>query len=114
MKAVLWTDVAQFFVLVGGIFAMLGAVLWKFNGDVTYIWQVAADAGHTKLFTFDNNFLDPKFWTELTIWALIWGTMATNVASYGSDQVLVQRYIAAGSGKLMTRSLLFSAFLTIP
>jgi SSS family transporter len=114
MKAVLWTDVAQFFVLVGGIFAMLGAVLWQFNGDVTHIWQVAAEASHTRLFSFDSNFFDARFWTELTIWALIFGNLVTNVASYGSDQVLVQRYIAAGSRKLMTRSLMFCAFLTIP
>ncbi|MEX0642526.1 MAG: sodium/solute symporter [Pirellulales bacterium] len=114
MKAVLWTDVMQFFVLMGGIFVMLGAVLWAFQGDVAHIWNVAAAAGRTKMFTFDSNFLDPKFWMEMTVWGLIWGTLATNVAAYGSDQVLVQRYIAAGSGKLMTRSLMFSAALTIP
>lgn len=114
MKAVLWTDVMQFFVLVGGIFVMLWAVLWEFNGNVAHIWRVASEAGHTKMVTWDSNFWDPKFWTEMTVWAIIWGTMFTNVAAYGSDQVLVQRYIAAGSGRLMTRSLMFSAFLTIP
>jgi sodium-coupled monocarboxylate transporter 8/12 len=114
MKAVLWTDVMQFFVLIGGIFAMTAAVLWEFNGDVAQIWHISAEAGRTKMFTFDSDFFDPKFWLEMTVWGLIWGTLATNVAAYGSDQVLVQRYIAAGSGRLMTRSLMFSAFLTIP
>jgi SSS family transporter len=114
MKAVLWTDVMQFFVLMGGIFAMIWAVLWEFQRNVVQIWQVAADAGHTKLFTFDSNFLSPEFWMEITIWGLFWGTLFTNVAAYGSDQVLVQRYIAAGSGRMMTKSLMFSAFLTIP
>jgi Na+/proline symporter len=66
------------------------------------------------MFTFDSNFLDPKFWMELTVWGLFLGTVVTMVSSYGSDQVLVQRYIAAGSGKLMTRSLMFCAILTIP
>src|SRR5262249_46684591 len=51
---------------------------------------------------------------EITVWGIVWGTLATNVATYGSDQVLVQRYIAAGSGRMMTRSLIFSAFLSIP
>jgi sodium-coupled monocarboxylate transporter 8/12 len=114
MKAVLWTDVVQFFVLVGGIFAMLGAVLWQFNGDVTHIWQVAAENGNTKMFTFDSNILDPKFWVELTVWSVIFGTIATNTAAYGSDQVLVQRYLAAGSKTLMTRSLIFCSLITIP
>jgi SSS family transporter len=114
MKAVLWTDVMQFFVLVGGIFAMLGVVLWKFQGDVAHIWQVSADAGITKLFTFDANVFNPKFWLKMTVWGLFWGTLATNVAAYGSDQVLVQRYISAGSGSMMTRSLMFAAFLNVP
>lgn len=114
MKAVLWTDVMQFFVLVGGIFAMTGAVMWEFKGDVLQIWQIAADAGRTKLFTFDSNFLTPEFWLEMTVWGLFWGTLATYVAAYGSDQVLVQRYIAAGTGRMMTKSLMFSAFLNIP
>ncbi len=114
MKAVLWTDVMQFFVLVGGIFAMLGVVLWKFDGNVPHIWQVSEQAGLTRMFDWNSEFFTAKFWTEMTVWAVVWGTLATNVAAYGSDQVLVQRYIAAGSGKMMTRSLMFSAFLTIP
>ena len=114
MKAVLWTDVMQFFVLMGGLAVMLWAVLWQFNGDVAHIWNVAAAAGHTKMFTWNSNLWDPEFWTEMTVWAILWGTVFTNVATYGSDQVLVQRYIAAGSGRLMTRSLMFSAFLTMP
>lgn len=114
MKAVLWTDVMQFFVLVGGIFAMLAVVLWKFDANVVHIWKVAKAAGHTTLFDWDSNFFSARFWKEITVWGIVWGTLFTNVAAYGSDQVLVQRYIAAGSGKLMTRSLMFSACLTIP
>jgi sodium-coupled monocarboxylate transporter 8/12 len=66
------------------------------------------------MFDFNSDFFSAKFWMELTVWGIIWGWLATNVAAYGSDQVLVQRYIAAGSGRLMTKSLIFSAFLQIP
>ncbi|MCC7083813.1 MAG: sodium/solute symporter [Pirellulales bacterium] len=114
MKAVLWTDVMQFFVLVGGIFVMLGVVLWQFDGNVVTIWRSADSGGHTKLFTFDTEFWRPQFWQEMTIWGIFLGMLVTQVAAYGSDQVLVQRYISAGSGKMMTRSLMFSAFLAIP
>jgi SSS family transporter len=114
MKAVLWTDVMQFFVLMGGIAAMTAAVLWKFDGDVVYIWQVAADAGHTRMFTFDANIFNPKFWLETTFWGIFWGMLVNNTAVYGSDQVLVQRYVAAGSGRLMAKSLMFSALLQVP
>jgi SSS family transporter len=114
MRAVIWTDVMQFFVLVGGIFAMAGAVLWKFDGDVAHIWNVAAEGGHTRMFSFDSNFLEPAFWKELTVWGIFFGMLVSNTAAYGSDQALVQRYIAAGSGKMMAKSLMFSALLQIP
>lgn len=114
MKAVLWTDVMQFFVLVGGIFAMIGVVLWQFDGNVVQIWKVAQSAGHTKMFTFDCNFLDPQFWLEMTVWGIFLGTLVSQVGTYGSDQVVVQRYIAAGSGRMMARSLMFAAVLSLP
>ena len=114
MKAVLWTDVMQFFVLIGGIVVMAGVVLWSFNGDVLEIWQVAADAGHTKMFTFSFDFLTPSFWMEMTVWGIFVGTLVYQVGAYGSDQVLVQRYLAAGSARLMARSLIFCGLLTVP
>ena len=114
MKAVLWTDVMQFFVLVGGIVAMSAVVLWSFHGDILRIWQVAADAGHTKMFTFSADFLDASFWKEMTFWGICLGQVVTHVGAYGSDQVLVQRYLAAGSARQMARSLIFSGLITVP
>lgn len=114
MKAVLWTDVMQFFVLIGSVVVMAAVVLWTFNGDALRIWHIAAEAGHTKMFTFTCNFWDPKFWQETTFWGILGGLMVTQVGAYGSDQVLVQRYLAAGSARLMARSLIFSTLLNIP
>jgi SSS family solute:Na+ symporter len=114
MKAVLWTDVMQFFVLVGSIFVMLGAVLWSFNGDAFRIWQIAAEAGHTKMFDASLNLLNAQFWTEMTVWGIFLGLFISQVGAYGSDQVLVQRYIAAGSARLMARSLIFAGLLQVP
>jgi SSS family transporter len=114
MKAVLWTDVMQFFVLIGGIVVMAAVVLWAFNGDVAKIWQMNAEAGRTKMITASLNFWDPKFWMEMTIWGIVLGTMISSVGAYGSDQVLVQRYLAAGSARLMAKSLIFSGLLALP
>lgn len=114
MKAVLWTDVTQFFVLIGGLFAMIGVILWHFHGDALHIWNVAAETGHTRLFSFDANFLTPQFWMEMTVWGIFLGLVVSQVGAYGSDQVLVQRYIAAGSARSMTRSLVFCSLIQIP
>jgi sodium-coupled monocarboxylate transporter 8/12 len=114
MKAVLWTDVMQFFVLIGGALVMSGVVLWSFNGDVAAIWQISAEAGHTKMFTASANVFDAHFWKEMNIWGIFLGTIFTQVGAYGSDQVLVQRYLAAGSAKMMAKSLIFCGSLTVP
>jgi sodium-coupled monocarboxylate transporter 8/12 len=40
--------------------------------------------------------------------------MISQIGAYGSDQVLVQRYLAAGSARHMARSLIFSGLLSVP
>jgi len=125
MKAVLWTDVAQFFVLMGGIVAMLVAVAMAFQWDIGKIWEIAAHPpqtampwhqpgqvlveSHTRFLNFD---LNPT--VEVTFWVILIGGFVSQVGAYGSDQVLVQRYLAAGSKKKMAKSLLFGSLLIIP
>ncbi len=108
MEAVLWTDVMQFFVLVGGIGIMIGAVLVSFHGNVGQIWQIASDAGHTKMFTGGFS------WTEITVWGLIGFNVITVLNSYGSDQLIVQRYLTAGNKKAMTGAVMFNGIVTLP
>ena len=123
MKAVLWTDVIQFFVLVGGLIAVLVGVAMAFHWDLAYIWRIAsspspltspwlhgkvAARGHTRMFEFGFSFYQMNFWAVMA-WAFI-GT----VGSYGSDQVLVQRYLAAGSRKEMVASLIGGSLLNLP
>ncbi len=114
MKAVLWTDVMQFFVLVGSVIVMTVIVLCSFHGNLSHIWQIAAENGHTKMFTFSYDFWDPRFWLEMTVLGIVLGLFVSQVGAYGSDQVLVQRYIAAGSERMMAKSLFFSSLLQIP
>jgi SSS family transporter len=109
IEAVLWTDVMQFFVLVGGMFVILGAVLLPFHGNFAQIWHIASAGGHTRLMSFNFDFT-----TTVTIWALFIGNLVMNMSAYGSDQVIVQRYFTAGSKKAMTRAVMLNGFLTVP
>jgi SSS family transporter len=123
MKAVLWTDVIQFFVLVLGLVAVLVGVAVAFDWDFARIWQLASQpapagapwlngrvetAGHTHVFNFGFSISNMNFWAVIA-WAFT-GT----VGSYGSDQVLVQRYLAAGSRRKMALSLIGGSILTLP
>lgn len=123
MKAVLWTDVAQFFVLIGGLIAVVIGVSIAFDWNIAKIWSVAANpppitppwlggkvstGDHTTMFNFHVSF------TQLTFWSIVLNSFFYCLASLGSDQVLVQRYLAAGSKKEMTWSLLYASLVSLP
>lgn len=123
MKAVLWTDVIQFFVLMGGVIAVLVGVAMAFHWDFAQIWQIASHPPstvtpwsqgqpdttcHTRMFDFGTSFY------QMTFWIVSLNTFLTVVGSYGSDQVLVQRYLATGSGKKMAVSLIGGSLIMIP
>ena len=123
MKAVLWTDVVQFFVLLLGLFGVLIGVLIAFHWDFGLIWKIASqpsppDApwlaghaesmGHTRMFNFGFDLY------QMTFWAVIINTFFQAIGSYGSDQVLVQRYLSAGSARKMAASLIGGGLLTLP
>ncbi|MFI5335360.1 MAG: sodium/solute symporter [Opitutales bacterium] len=123
MKAVLWTDVIQFFVLIVGLFAVLVGVAAALHWDLGAIWRIASQpapadapwlhgrietAGHTRMFNFS-----PEL-AAMTFWSVVLNTFVQGVGSYGSDQVLVQRYLAAGSRRQMAFSLIGGSILTLP
>lgn len=112
MEAVIWTDVMQFCVLVLGMVLILGVIVYAFGGHVGQIWNLAAQGGHTKM--FDSNLLSMSPKTEVTLFALIIGGAVTNVAMYGSDQVIVQRYLTTGSKKEMAKAVMFNGIVTLP
>ncbi|MBS0664402.1 MAG: sodium/solute symporter [Verrucomicrobia bacterium] len=123
MKAVLWTDVIQFFILLIGLLAVLVGVAQAFRWDFAQIWSIASRPtpagapwldgvaglhGHTQWVNFSGSLY------VMTFWAVMLNTFAQGVGSYGSDQVLVQRYLAAGSARKMAESLIFGSLLTVP
>lgn len=109
MKAVIWTDVMQFFVTSGGIIAVLIAVAIAAHGDLAGLWQVCANSGHTRLATFEIN---P--FAQITFWSLWIGCGLNALGSYSTDQVLVQRYLATKSKRDMTKAIVLNGVLGIP
>jgi sodium-coupled monocarboxylate transporter 8/12 len=112
MEAVIWTDVMQFCVLVFGMILILAVIVYAFGGHVGRIWLLAAQGGHTRM--MDSNLLNVSLKTEVTLLALIIGGAVTNVAMYGSDQVIVQRYLTTGSKNEMAKAVMFNGIVTLP
>src|SRR6202142_3245160 len=103
LAAVIWTDVVQTVIYVGGTLVGLWTILHLVPGGWTAIHAAAASAGKLQVFDFR-----PNFWKPYTFWAgLIGGTFLTT-ASHGTDQLIVQRLLAARSQKQSVMALLSS------
>jgi len=117
LAAVIWTDVVQTAIYVGGTLVGLITIVHLVPGGYNAIHAAALGAGKLQLFDFSRN-----FWMPYTFWAgLIGGTFFTT-ASHGTDQLIVQRLLAARGQRQSATALLasglavffqFALFLTI-
>src|SRR6202022_2604737 len=88
---------------VGGTLVGLVTILHLVPGGWTAIHTAAASAGKLQVFDFSTN-----FWTPYTFWAGVVGGTFFITASHGTDQLIVQRLLAARSQKQSVTALLSS------
>src|SRR5437588_240064 len=103
LAAVIWTDVVQTAIYVGGTLVGLVTILNLVPGGWAAIHSAAASAGKLQVFDFSGN-----FWFPYTFWAGVIGGAFLTTASHGTDQLIVQRLLAARSQKQSVTALLSS------
>ena len=107
MEAVIWTDVLQLFVLVGGMLVALGMILVQEGGPVAIYETAAADAKlHMFEWTWDH--------TRLATWSVLLGTFALQFGPFTTDQAVIQRYLTTKSEKAAARSLILNGSMSLP
>lgn len=105
MKAVIWTDVAQFFVFILAILFVLLKAVGSVPGGMIEILQTAHTAGHTRILHFGGGL------TEINTPAVLIGGTFLMLISYGVDQVVIQRYFSARSLGDIRRGMILQASL---
>lgn len=90
MAAVIWTDVIQTFIYIAGTLVGFFTILHLVPGGWTTIHTVASNAGKFHLFDFSWN-----FYKTYTFWSGLIGGAFLTTASHGTDQLIVQRLLAA-------------------
>ncbi len=104
LTAVIWTDVVQLAIYIGGTLVTFFVILWLIPGG----WSgVLANAGHKLViwnFAFDYRI-------PYTFWAGVIGGAFLNTASHGVDQLIVQRLLAARTERESKISLLSSGLV---
>jgi len=103
LAAVIWTDVVQTIIYVGGTVVGLFTILHLVPGGWATIHSVAEAGGKLRVFDFT-----PDFWKPYTFWAGLVGGAFLTTASHGTDQLIVQRLLAARSQRQSVTALLSS------
>ena len=103
LAAVIWTDVVQTVIYIGGTLVGVGVILHLVPGGWAHIHQIAAAQGKLRIFDFSFN-----FWKPYTFWSGVIGGGLFTLASHGTDQLIVQRLLAARNQRQSAWALILS------
>jgi SSS family transporter len=110
LAAVIWTDVVQTFIYVGGTLVGLVTILHLVPGGWESAQSIATAAHKFQVFDLPVTAHFPylNFVKPYTLWAGIIGGAFLTTASHGTDQLIVQRLLAARSQRQSVLALLSS------
>jgi len=103
LAAVIWTDVVQTAIYIAGTLVGVFTILHLVPGGWPAIHAAAASAAKLRVFDFA-----PNFWLPYTFWAGLIGGAFFNTASHGTDQLIVQRLLAARNQRQSVTALISS------
>jgi SSS family transporter len=94
IKAVIWTDSLQLFILLFGIFAVIWVGISGVHGGLPEVLKLGNEYGRFKYFNFSFNFS-----VTYTIWGGIIGGTFLIISQFGTDQTELQRFLTVSSLK---------------
>ncbi|NJN36523.1 MAG: hypothetical protein HC794_05025 [Nitrospiraceae bacterium] len=107
-NAVVWTDVAQTFVLLGGGIFMIAYVIFRVPGGLGEVLAVGWENDKFGVGPMSFNL------TERTVWTMLIVGLIGFASDLVSNQTVVQRYLAAKTEREAKKATLLSAVMAIP
>ncbi|MBR1789284.1 MAG: sodium/solute symporter [Bacteroidaceae bacterium] len=108
VEAVIWGDVIQGCILVGGAF-FAAAYLWGHTeGGFSGALQLALDNDKLRLFEWSWDYRTVSFWV-----AILGGGIANNLISYTSDQTVIQRYLTTKDVKSAKQGIWMNGLMSV-
>jgi SSS family transporter len=108
IEAVIWTDVVQSILLLGGATVCLVLAVSGVDGGLPRAISIAVDEGKLRVFDWSWDF------TTATVWVLLIGNIASVLATYTTDQTVIQKYLTTSTVKRAANSIWTNALLSIP
>src|ERR1043165_7652886 len=108
IAAVIWTDLIQLIIYIGGSLLAAYMLLQLVPGGWKTIATEAAAAGKLQFVSFKLDFKVP-----FTFWAGLLGGTFLTMASHGTDQLLVQRLLTCRDKRDSQKALILSGFVVL-
>ncbi len=108
MTAVVWNDVCQLIVYIVGAVIALFLLIDRIPGGWSEVSRLAAESDHLRIFDFSFSLENPY-----TFAAAIVGGACLTFATHGTDQMMVQRYLACSSRTKSQNGLILSGVIVL-
>jgi solute:Na+ symporter, SSS family len=112
MTAVIWTDAVQMLLYVVGAVVSFWVILHQIPGGWEHVSAVAAAAHKSQVFDFRFAWTPEFFSRSYSFWAGLIGGCFLTTASHGTEQLMVQRLLAAKT-EGQSRAALFASWIVI-
>lgn len=108
MEAIIWMDVIQGFMLIGGGLICISLLLFLPDGGPAAMFSVAKE--------YDKISFGPYDWdlTQLTFIVMALNGIFYAIQKYGTDQTIVQRYLAAKDDRSAKKAAYIGVFMSVP
>ena len=108
IEAVIWTDVLQVVVLLGGVAVSFFVILMKVPGGAAEVFSaaMAEDKLHAVNLTWDA--------ATASLWVVVLGNFFKFLIPYSSDQAVIQRYLTTSNEQEAARGIWLNAWVSAP
>ena len=108
IEAVIWTDLIQAILLIGGAFICVCVVIFGFEDGPVAFWNVAVS---NNKFDMVREGFTPAM---PVLWVILVGNVFSRLAALTSDQTVVQRYLTTSDKKQASHALWVDVAASIP
>ncbi len=108
MEAVIWVEVVQLLIYIGGAIAAAVVILSQIDGGMPQVLALGQQFNKFNLFDFTLDFTK-----TYTFWAGLIGGCFLTMSTHGTDQYLVQRYLCTNKSSSASLALLSSGAVVL-
>jgi solute:Na+ symporter, SSS family len=107
IRAVIWSDVAQFIVMFGSVAAMIIVVWIKSDSGPSEVWEIVSAGGRDVWFHTEFDLSD-----NWCLWGVIPFSVLATLSFYSADQINAQRFLTARSLRAAQKAFLVKCVAT--